>query len=309
MDTKRTNDTKGTKRKRLSTCAIFVVFVYFASVVSFVGQAIGREQAPQPKRIISLVPALTEILFAIGAGPQVIAVSSFDEDPPEVLKLPRVGALLDPDTEKILSMRPDLVLTYGSQESLQKQLETAGIPLFSYRHRGLADIAPTFRALGTLTGHVAEAAREVARLERDFDAIRSRIAGRPRPGVLLVIGHDPQSLTKMDASGAVGFLNDMIELAGGRNVLADMERQAVRVSTEMLIVRKPDVILDLHYSRTIGENERRQEMQAWSGLSLLPAVKNHRVHLMLGDRLVVPGPRIGPAAAEYARAIHPEAYK
>jgi iron complex transport system substrate-binding protein len=280
---------------------IFVGFVYFVSA--------GAAQERPPRRIISLVPALTEILFAIGAGPQVIAVSSFDEDPPEVLNLPRVGALLDPDTEKILSMRPDLVLTYGSQESLQKQLETAGIPLFSYRHRGLPDIAPTFRALGRLTGRVDEAEREVARLERAFASIRSRVAGRPKPTVLVAIGHDPRSLGKIDASGAIGFLNDMIELAGGRNVLADIERQAVRVSTEMLIVRKPDVILDLHYSRTMDDNERREEMEAWHRLSSLPAVKNGRVRLMFGDRLVVPGPRIGPAAEEYARAIHPEAFK
>ena len=88
------------------------------------------------RRIISLVPALTEILFAIGAGPQVIAVSSYDDDPPEVKTLPRVGALLNPDTERILSMRPDLVLVYGSQAELFNQLNRSGIPIFRYRHGG-----------------------------------------------------------------------------------------------------------------------------------------------------------------------------
>ena len=83
--------------------------------------------AQRPQRIVSLIPAVTEILFAIGAGPQVVGVGSFDTFPPEVSKLPRVGALLDPDTERILSLRPTLVVTYGSQTELQTQLARAGI--------------------------------------------------------------------------------------------------------------------------------------------------------------------------------------
>src|SRR4051794_22989768 len=87
----------------------------------------------RPRRIISLIPAVTEMLFAIGAGPQVIAVSSFDEYPPEVKNLQRVGALLDPDVERILSLRPDLVVLFGSQEDLSKQLARANVATFSYR--------------------------------------------------------------------------------------------------------------------------------------------------------------------------------
>src|SRR3954470_7951392 len=93
----------------------------------------------RPQRIISLEPALTEMLFAIGAGPQVLAVSSFDEYPPQVRNLERVGALLDPNLERILALKPDLVAIYGSQQDLQTQLTRAGIPVYSYRHTGLAD--------------------------------------------------------------------------------------------------------------------------------------------------------------------------
>ncbi|MGE3888626.1 MAG: helical backbone metal receptor, partial [Vicinamibacterales bacterium] len=93
---------------------MFSSFVPFVSFV-FPGQA-------TPQRIVSLVPAVTEMLFAIGAGSQVAAVSSYDQDPPEVKALPRVGALLDPDVERILALRPDLVITYGSQADLQAQL-------------------------------------------------------------------------------------------------------------------------------------------------------------------------------------------
>jgi iron complex transport system substrate-binding protein len=266
--------------------------------------------APEPaQRIISLVPALTEILFAIGAGPQVIAVSSFDDDPPEVLTLPRVGALLDPDTERILAMRPDLVLIYGSQSELQQQLESAGIRVFVYRHGGLADVAPAFRSLGELTGRSAEATRVSSAIEAKLSAVRGRVAGRPRPKTLLVMGREPRSLRNIDASGGVGFLHDMIAVAGGANVFADVPRQAVRASSEMLLTRAPEVIIDLFYSREMTNGELQQEREPWRQLASVPAVRQERIHLLVGDYLVVPGPRIAEAAEAFARAIHPEAFR
>ena len=260
-------------------------------------------------RIISLVPALTEILFAIGAGPQVIAVSSYDDDPPETKALPRVGALLDPDTERILSLKPDLVLVYASQSELLQQLDRAGIRVFPYRHTGLAEVAPTFVMLGQLTGHVEEARRVSGDIERKFGEIRKRVAGRQRPRTLLVMSREPMSLRQVDASGGVGFLNDLIELAGGANVFADVGRQAVRVSTEMLLARAPEVIVDLHYTGAIDETQLRKAREVWRPLESIPAVKTNRVHLLVGDYLVVPGPRIARAAEEYARAIHPDAFQ
>jgi iron complex transport system substrate-binding protein len=284
------------------TVGVFVLFVLFVVVTD-------AARAAPATRIISLVPALTEILFAIGAGPQVIAVSSFDEEPPEVLKLPRVGALLDPDTERILAMRPDLVLIYGSQSDLQEQLEAAGIRVFVYRHGGLADVGPTFKVLGDLTGREAGAARVVAGIEKKIDEVRARVAGRRRPKTLLVMGREPRSLRNLDASGGLGFLHDMIEVAGGANLFADVQRQAVRASSEMLLTRAPEVILDLFYSRAMKPDELQQERNAWQQLGSIPAVRNGRVYSLVGDYLVVPGPRIAEAAEAFARAIHPDVFR
>jgi iron complex transport system substrate-binding protein len=268
-----------------------------------------RQGTRPATRIISLVPALTEILFAIGAGPQVIAVSSFDDDPPEVLKLPRVGALLDPDTERILALRPDLVLIYGSQSELQQQLESAGIRVFVYRHGGLADVGPAFRALGEQSGRSAEATRVWNEIDRALTNVRARVAGRPRPKTLLVMGREPRSLRNLDASGGVGFLHDLVEVAGGENLFADMKRQAVRASSEMLLTRAPEVIIDLFYSRAMTTDELQEERVTWRRLGSIPAVRNGRIHLLVGDYLVVPGPRIAEAAAAFAKAIHPDAYR
>ncbi len=269
----------------------------------------GQARPKPPQRIISLVPAITEVLFAIGAGPQVIAVSSYDDDPPEVTKLPKVGALLDPDTERILALRPDLVIVYGSQTTLKEQLAKAGIAWFDYRHAGLADVFPEFVALGSRTGHEAEARTRVAEMEARLNAVRTRIAGRPRPRTLLVFGREPRAMRTLEASGGIGFLNDMLELAGGRNVFADVRTQAVRVSTEMLITRAPDVVVELHYGSTMSQIDVAAEQAVWKRVGAVPAVKAGRIHLLFGDHLVVPGPRLVRAVEELARAIHPDAFR
>ena len=107
------------------------------------------------------------MLFAIGAGPRVVAVSSYDKEPPEVTSLPRVGALIDPDVERILSLKPDLIVVYGSQHDLAQQMGRAGIANFSYVHGGLSDIFRTIRELSARTGDTEQGD---ARGERGIEA-------------------------------------------------------------------------------------------------------------------------------------------
>ncbi len=271
------------------------------------GLSAGQPGPTPPRRIISLVPALTEMLFAIGAGPQVVAVSSFDTHPPEVTRLPRVGALLDPDVERVLSLTPDLVAIYGSQTDLRRQLERASIPVFDYRHGGLADVFAAMRALGTRTGHHGRA-DEVARgLEQRIDEVRRRVAPRPRPRVLLVFGREQGSLRNIYASGGRGFLHDMLLAAGGANVLADVAQEAVQATTELVLARAPDVILEVHERADWTDADTTAAAAVWSRLAAVPAVKAQRVHVLAGEGLVVPGPRVAAAVERFADALHPPA--
>jgi iron complex transport system substrate-binding protein len=261
------------------------------------------------QRIVSLVPALTEMLFAIGAGPQVIAVSSFDDYLPETKALPRVGALLDPDVERILALRPDLVLTYGSQGSLEAQLASAGIRTFSYRHGGIQAIFETMRELGAATGHSASALSKVTELEAQLEAVKAKVRDRSKPRTLLVFGRQPGSLQPLYVSGGTGFLHDMLEAAGGINVFADITRESVQPSRETLITRAPEVILEVSPTRQISAMDAVQERAVWSPLASVPAVKSGRIYFLYGDYLVVPGPRVGLATETFARALHPDAFQ
>lgn len=271
-------------------------------------RAQDKAPAAAPRRIVSLVPAITEMLFAIGAGPQVVAVSSYDEFPPEVKALPKVGALLDPDTERILALRPDLVIVYGSQSDLEKQLERAGHRTFSYRHGGIPTTLNTIRDLGTATGHRAEADKLTSSLQSRLDAVRDRVKGRTPLRTMLVFERQPGTLREVYASGGVGFLNEMLTIAGGRNVFADVSKEAVQPSVETMLARAPDVILEVRAAGLI-ENSPSPERDAWSALSSVPAVRNQRVLLLTGDYLVVPGPRLAAATEAFARALHPDVFK
>jgi iron complex transport system substrate-binding protein len=262
-----------------------------------------------PRRIVSMVPSTTEMLFEIGCGDRVVGVSNYDHFPPDVEKLPRVGGLIDPNVERLLSLRPDLVIVYDTQVELKRQIERAGIPIYPYRHRNLADITHTMRSLGARVGLKEAADAAAQQIEQRLAAIGIRVARLPRPKTLLVIGRDRGSLRNVDASGGYGFLHDVLEIAGGADVLADMQRQSVMMSTEMILTRAPDVIIELHYGDSVPSDSLDAERSVWNAVPSVPAVKSGRVYLLVGNEFVAPGPRIVIAADRFARTLHPEAFK
>jgi iron complex transport system substrate-binding protein len=277
------------------------------AVLAAAAMGVVTGAADEPRRIISLVPATTEMLFAMGAGDRIAGVSNYDRFPPEVARLPKVGGLLDPNVERLLSLKPDLVIVYDTQTDLKRQLERARIPIFPYVHRGLPDITETMRALGERVGTKAAAVAAAGRIEQQLAAIRARVAGRPRPKTLLLFGRDPGTLRHIDASAGYGFLHDLLELAGGSDVLGDLNKQSVEMSTEMILARAPEVIVELHYGDSLKPERFDIERQVWNALPSVPAVKNNRVFLLGGDEFVVPGPRIVLAAERFARVLHPDA--
>lgn len=276
------------------------VSIALAVCVAVCAQLRGVGQA---QRVISIIPATTEMLFAMGAGDRLVAVGTYDHFPPEIGRLPRVGALLDPDVERIIALRPDLVVLYGTQTDLRTQLDRAGIPFYPYVHRGLTDIAETIRSLGARVGMARQANGLAEHLEGELAGVRTRVAGRPRPKTMLVFGREPGTLRNINSSGGVGFLHDMLEVAGGEDVFADVKQQAVITSTEMILARAPEVIIELHYTRAAAD-----DLRAWNALSSVPAVRNHRVYVLDGEEFVVPGPRVGMATERLSQTLHPEAW-
>ena len=248
------------------------------------------------------------MLFAIGAGPQVVAVSSFDDYPPEVLKLPRVGALLDPDLERILSLRPDLVIVYESQVDLRRQLERASIPMFVYKHAALADITTTIRQLGARVGRDEGATAAIAPDRREA-------RGHPNEGRRPAQADDLAGLWPRRARAARHLRQRRLRLPP-RHADGSRRRQRLRRRASSSRCRR-------HPSSSCRAGRRRhpraairrppgraqrKEIAVWQALSSVPAVRSGRIAIITDPRTVVPGPRVAEGTELIARTLHPEAF-
>jgi iron complex transport system substrate-binding protein len=185
------------------------------------------------------------------------------------------------------------------------RLDRARISYFEYAHAGLPGITQTIRAVGERVGRGPASSALADRIERELEEIRRSVAGRPRPKAVLLFGREPGSLRNVYASAGVGFMHDMLELAGGTDIFGDIKRQNVQATTEMLLARAPDVIIEVHPAAGWTPARIKTEMNAWRGLPGLPAVKSGRIHILADDRLMVPGPRIVEAAKLLRSFLHP----
>ena len=161
----------------------------------------------------------------------------------------------------------------------------------------------TILALGERTGAVTRANDVASAIERDLADIRARVNGRNRPRTLLVFGREPGTLRNLYASGGVGFLHDMLDVAGATNVFAAEKRESVQASSETLLAVAPEMIIELHV-----ESGSPVDLSAWQTLPALPAARNHRIVVLTGTDLVTAGPRVAKATERLARALHPEAF-
>ena len=176
--------------------------------------------------------------------------------------------------------------------------------MFLYEHAGLPDITSTIRELGARVGNSKESDALADRIEAEIADVRKRVAGRPRPRTLLVFGRDAETLRGIYASGAIGFLHDMLEAAGGTNVFADVKRQSIQTTSELAVARAPDVIIEIGVDTASSSG---RNLRAWEALPSIPAVRNKRIYQLRGDGMMNPGPRISASVRRMAEVLHPDA--
>jgi len=271
------------------------------TVVDQTGQAVSLPAAP--RRIVSLVPGVTEILFAIGAQDAVVGVTDFCDYPLDARRKARVGDMLAPNLETLVSLKPDLVVATrsGNREETFDQLTRLGLPVY------LVDEPPTIAGvlrliggLGQLTGRRDAAAAVGAGLERRITAVRERVAGRPHPRVLYVLWPEP-----LIVPGRGSLVSELIASAGGESVTRDQGQGYPRMSLEAAVGRAPEVIILARHGSATGPAAREQ----WQRLESLPAIRSGRLYAADGDLLHRYGPRVVDGLELLARLIHPEAFK
>ncbi len=250
--------------------------------------------AQPPARIVSLAPNLTEIVFLLGRQDRLVGVTRFCNYPPEASRLPRIGGIVDPDVERIVAARPDLVLctTDGNPKDRVRALEEMGIPCFAAAPQDLAGVFRTIEEAGVLLGVPERGRRAAASLRARAARVAARAGGGAVPRVLFAVSTSP-----VIAAGKGTFLDELVRTAGGENAAAAWSGRYPRLSVEDLVAAKPDVIF---IASMAGVERFAPEVTRWTEV---PAFRDGAVVTLDGDLVTRPGPRLVGALEEVSRAL------
>lgn len=264
---------------------------------------LGRELTFErpPCRIVSLIPATTEIIYALGAEECLAGRSTWDDYPPEVEDVPDVGRAIGADVERVVARRPDLVLLIAGSDNARSvdDFQRLGVTSLVFRLNRLPELRSVIERLGRLLRCEAAADSLWNAIAADLDDVRERTSHLERPVVYYDIAFPPPITI-----GRGSYLDSLITIAGARNAFHDVETPSPTVSLEAIAVRDPDVILfpvSDAWNGASGPTER----PLWSNLR---AVRTGNVRQVDADLLHRLGPRIGRAVRSLARVLHPEAF-
>ncbi len=261
--------------------------------------ACSREQATPTDevRIVSLTPSATEIVAALGATPQLVGVDDFSPYPPEVKALPKVGSFLSPSLETIVRLRPSLVIVDDIHGRTAGALHDAKIETVECCGHALPDIKQGLRVVGARIGKPRVAEQAITEIDRSLDDAAARRPAR-RPRVLLIIDRESGGVGNLVAGGPGSWLDELLAVCGGENILAASGVKYPKVSMEEVLRGKPDVIIDVSYAtETSG-------IAAWDAVDV-PAVKTKRVRGLTDQYLRAPSPRVKQALATLEKALSP----
>ncbi len=261
-----------------------------------VGKALTLAQPP--RRIITLQPNLAETVALVGAIDQLVGVTEFCNYPPEAAAKPKVGGIINPSLEKIVSLQPDLVLaSRGNDAAFIRRLQQMGIEVLGYDPQRLEEVIDLVRRLGEITGHHEQAQQAVEDLQRRREEVLEHGQRLPGPAlrVLFVLSWEP-----LFVAGATSFVDDMITASGGQNVVrhitnVDQNKPWPQISREAVVATNPEVIIStaVHgLPQRAGQEEILRRLKTDPAWQQVTAVKHGQVYIIEDDLVTIPGPRL-----------------
>jgi len=276
------------------------------TILAALALALCAGGAQVPRRIVSLSPNVTEMLFGIGALDQVVGISDYCTYPADVNRLPSVGGWHNPNLEKLTALRPDLVIVDDGQAPfVEDNFKKLGLRVMVVADHTIQDVYGAMTALGHATGHEEAAAKLAAATHAELLRISQKTAALPKPKVVLIVERTPGTLRDLYTATEGGFLAELVTMAGGRIAVPPARRGYGKLSKEDLLAINPDVILDFIHgvkSRFSGD-----PMEAWRDMAELKAVRARRVRGVNEEFVPHASQRMVQTAALFARLIHPEA--
>lgn len=265
---------------------------------------IGREVTIErlPERIISLSPANTEILYALGLGDKIVGVTDYCDYPEEVATKEKIGGYSDPNIEKIISLNPDLILATGIYLKPIEELEKLGVPSVAIEPENIDEMLDSIEIIGKATGRHKEAMDLIDSLKARIKKVEDKVADIPadkRPKVIYELWHTP-----IMVAGPGTYVDDIIQRAGGENIARDASNAYPEYSQEMIIAKNPDIIIFSYHGTSDGETvESIMQRPGWDSIN---AVKNKKVFYIDENLVQRATPRLVDGLEEFVKIIHPE---
>ena len=279
---------------------LIVILICFSCLVYLFGHKASLNahhisaESNLPNRIVSLAPNLTEILFALGLGEKIVAVSSDSDYPPEAAEKSKVGTFWQPNTEAIIAAKPDLVVTllFEQQKSVADSLNRLGYRVLTLKIEKIGELLDVIRKIGTATGSEQRADELVKSMREQFDDLQPKLYSKNKVKVLWVVQPEP-----LRVAGRNTFINELIGRVGGENAIGDTIQQYPPIGTEELLACGAEVIIQ----SAMGSDNLSQQQQTaevfWDKFTNLPAVRNKRIYVIQSDTVIRLGPRL-PEGAE-----------
>ncbi|PYS88639.1 MAG: hypothetical protein DMF64_20085 [Acidobacteria bacterium] len=301
------------RMNRIERCLICLLLIALACGASCrhaaSPQSASAPNAPQYTRIISLSPSTTEVLYGLGLFPRVIAVSDYDEFPPEVKQLPRIGGWSNTSLEQVTALHPDLIVMTESQAPLIKdKFDALGVKTIVVPSYTLEDVLAGIEQLGRETGRAQEAQKLINETRAKLEDVRTRTRELPRPRVLCIVDRVPGTLRDLYAATRGSFIVQLIETAGGDSIAPPAASGFGQISKEAVVTLNPEVIIDLEQNTTNG-TLAEDPKAVWQELAQVKAVRDGRVYAMHDTSVLHPSQFVGDSARKFAVLLHPEVFK
>ena len=284
------------------TCRKFKVFHLIALFVCSIYSIDGHAAS---KRVISTSPAITEILFAIGAGDRVVGVTDYCNYPKNACRLPSIGGPLNPSTEKWIALKPDLIILQDDSVVLNKHAKVFKIPTLQVSVNNLKNILRSIQVIADATQTSKSGQQLVNKIKRQIDNYRTSIGKTKSRQVLMLLSDTNDPSRDLYAVGRNTFLNELLSIAGGENILPDTMATYPKISKEFIIAKSPEIIIEIGPTAKLSSKGILDRKKAWIIYPTIRAVKNDRLYFIGADYILIPGPRLLNILDGFTRTIHP----
>lgn len=285
--------------------ALFLCFLFFPTSSLWA----GKTETKSASRIISTSPSITETLFALGLKDRVVAVTDFCKYPQEACQLPSIGGMVNPSMETVVALTPDLIIHASSNQRLANNAKSLGIQSLAVDMGNLAEIFASIKNLGAALNCQDSAEKLLLRLHEGIAFYEERVKNLPRKEVLLLLGDSSDPSRDLYAAGPDTFLNELLILSGGNNIIKSSPARYPKLSKEYIIEKSPEIIIEAGPKSDLPQKEIDLRIKDWGRFPTIKAVQSGKIHFIGADYILIPGPRLLKIIERFSKAIHPDIFE